>query len=333
MDSSKFLEEKVLLSTLMAQRADIIRELLGSVGLPRSGTKEELEERLRAALRDADITPDQIVHALDRVEAWGRQHVFLYNAPTRIPSEFKSRSGFQATLKNAGWDVTLNEPSNLMLPSSKTVRLISLSDRILRIEWVEARRWTERLKSLDYTEVVNGEEIIFQAAKPRLQRAISAFEWNFDAQTAELFIYRLPSGTRYSAEEIAFRALLKPIVDLDYFETVRMKRALARLKDSSGIRERRTNYIAPNGAKLSMQSADRATTLSAERELQEIRDLIKQSKKYGAAFLNCFWEPDAELSDEVHTHIDSFEARVGFLGQCSEEAVRYVLQRIRKAAR
>jgi len=334
MYASRFNEEETaaLVSLLMAQRAEHARELLGLAGLRKSGTKEEIEERIVEAIKDGNIPIDDVVAILDKIEAWGRQHVFLYSAPDKVPAHLRSKSGLQSALDNAGWNVSVNSAATLALPKIKTVRLVNLTSERLRIEWVEARDWTERLPSLDYIDTVSEQEVVFQACRKRQQRAISAFEWNFMAQTGELFIHRLPSGTKYDKEEEAFRALLKPIVDLDTFEFLGIKRALSKVKEAPGVRERKTNYVAANNSKISLQSAGRASTVGAEPELKEVGDLIKRSRKFGAAFLNCFWEKDGKLGQEVHTHIDSFDSKVGFLGQCSEESVRYVLSRIRKAA-
>lgn len=327
-----FNDIEFLLDSVMAQRAQHAKLLLESVGLPRSGTKEQLRERLTGALADRKIKPDQLASLLDTVDAWGRQHVILYSAPDKIPHHFKSAAALQAFLDKNKINVKVNEPVNHVRPEGKTIRLISLTKHKLRVEWVETRHWTERLPSLDHRENIDGAEVVYHANKRRYQRAISAFEWNFAAQTAELFIHRLPSGNRYDAEEEAFKALLRPLVELDNFGKIRMRKALSVLKDSPGVRERKTNYVGASGAKLSMQSSGRSTTISAVPELKEHRDLLKRNKALGAAFLNCFWEQDDELPQEVHTHIDGFESRVGFLAQYSEASVRNVISRIRKAA-
>jgi hypothetical protein len=327
-----FDETQFLLDSVMAQRAEHAKQLLGSAGLQKTGTKHDLRERLAEALSAGDLTPNHLVEVLDTVEAWGRQHVFLYVAPDKVPVHLKSVTGLQSTLKNIGWTVTVNAPASIIMPSQKEVRLVSLHSDRLRVEWVETRKWTERLPTLDRIESIDGEEIVFQANSKRYQRAISSFEWNFLAQTGELSIHRLPSGTRYDKEEEAFQAILKPLVDLENFEKIRMRKALTKLKDAAGIRERKTNYLAASGSKLSMQSSGRGTTIGAEPDLKEVRDLIKQSKKMGVAFLNCFWEENGTLLQEVHTHIDGFDCRVGFLAQCTKESVTYVLSRIRKAA-
>lgn len=324
-------ESEFLVNSVMAQRAEHAKFLLGSKGLTKSGTKHDLRDRLCEALEDGTITTEDLVELLDSVESWGRQHVFLYDTPNAA-SHIRQKSGLQSTLGNIGWNLTLNEAQSLIMPTSKTVRLVNLSDNILRVEWIETRKWTERVQEQDYSEEIDGEEVVFQATKKRHQRSISAFEWNLLDQTAALFIHQLPSGTRYKQEEEAFKAILRPLVDLDTFDKIRMKRAIAKIKDQKGIRERRTNYVAATGSKLSMQSSGRGMTISSEPELKEVKDLIKQSKLMGAAFLNCFWETDSSLLQEVHTHMDVFDCRVGFLGQCTEDSVRHVLSRVRKAA-
>lgn len=326
-------ESKILVAALMAQRLEHARDLLSAAGLPKSGRREVVEALLLTSVQSGQIPIELVIERLDKIEAWGRQHVFVYQAPERIPMEFRSATALQRKLDNAGFRIQVNTPLSLALPHSKTIRLIRLTKDVLRIEFVEARPWTERINSRDYSEVSENDEVVFQAYRKRLQRAISSFEWNFTDKTAELYIHRLPSGTRYSKQEIAYRELLKPIVDLDIFEPVKMKRALAKLKDAPGVRERKLNYGGLNGSKISLQSPDRATTLGAEPDLKEVTDLIRQSKKFGATFLNGFFEKSEILSEEVHVHIDSFESRVGFLAQCSEASVRYVLSRIRRAAR
>lgn len=327
----KFDEKEFLVDSVMAQKTEHARELLHSVGYPKSGTKEVLRERLEQALDEGKITLANLAELLDTVDAWGRQHVILYSTPSRVPTHLKTVTGLESTLKNIGWNIKVNEATSHINPTTKELRLVSLKKDRLRIEWVETRRWNERLPHLDHTDKVQGEEVVYQASKKRYQRAISFFEWNFTAETAELFIHRLPSGTRYDMEELVFKELLKPLIDLDTFDKVKMRKALTKLKDTPGVRERKTNYVGASGAKLSMQSSSKQTTIAAVPELKQHRDLLRNSK-LGAAFLNCFWEEGGNLQHEVHTHIDGFGSRVGFLAQYSEASVRYVLSRIRKAA-
>lgn len=150
-------ESEFLLNSVMAQKAQHAKALLGAKGLTKTGTKHELRERLSEALEDGTVTTDDLVEILDTVESWGRQHIFLYETPN-APSHIKQKSGLQSTLSNIGWRINLNEPQNLIMPESKVLRLVSLSDNILRVEWIETRKWTERVQDQDYSEEIDGEE-------------------------------------------------------------------------------------------------------------------------------------------------------------------------------
>jgi hypothetical protein len=333
MDGSKWNEAQILLGSLLAQKAEHARELLGNTGLPKSGNREEIEARLAEAVARGQISIEAIIRILGVTEGWGRQHVFLYDAPDKVPVHLRSASALQSVLDRADIEVAVNAPALLVMPQNKTIRLVHLDDHKLRVEWVEARRWTERLPSLDRVEIVGGSEVIYCASKRRFQRAVSSFEWDFVNQTGELFVHRLPSGTQYSKQEDLFRELLRPIADLDTFTPLLLKRGLDKLANMPGVRERKVNFAAANGMKVSIQSADRNTGLAADADFKEMRKLIRQSRRFGAAFLNCFFEPNAKLEEEVHVHIDTFEARVGFLAQNSEDSVRHVLSTIRKASK
>ncbi|MDA0591459.1 MAG: SAP domain-containing protein [Planctomycetota bacterium] len=71
-------------------RKNQISGFLASVGLPKSGTKEVLRERVEKALGGGSVTIPQIVEYLDSVVPWGKQHVYLYKGPqASIPTVAK----------------------------------------------------------------------------------------------------------------------------------------------------------------------------------------------------------------------------------------------------
>jgi hypothetical protein len=74
-------EQQALIDFVLALRKSHIQDFLKQVELPKSGTKEDLRERLQEALDEGELTYEQLVDFLDSVAPWGKQHVFLYHGP------------------------------------------------------------------------------------------------------------------------------------------------------------------------------------------------------------------------------------------------------------
>src|SRR5881397_947913 len=74
-------ERLALIDFVLAFRKSHIQDFLKQVELPKSGTKEDLRERLQEALDGGELTYESLVDFLDSVASWGKQHVFLYHGP------------------------------------------------------------------------------------------------------------------------------------------------------------------------------------------------------------------------------------------------------------
>lgn len=324
-------EQDFLISSLMAQKAEYARLLLKEHRLPMYGNKAELRDRILEGIQDKTIPIDACIRMLDKVDAWGRQHVFMYKLPGRVPSHLKTKSGLQGTIDNHNLKLILNESAAVKIPTQRTFKLVELTEEKLRIEWVEKREWFEKRHDLDKVEDIEGDTIWFEATQKNIQRAVSSFEYDFVNELGTIFIHRLPKDrNNYANEETSIKAFLQPFLDLENVSKFSLSKAIARLKDrKKEARERKSKWSDAAGAEVAFKSSGRTIGLNSDSSLKEMRELAGKSRDMRIYLLNCFWPVNEHLDFEVHTYLDALEHRVAFLQQSPEKSVRHVLSRIR----
>jgi hypothetical protein len=109
-------ERSLIIADLLALKKQQIGEFLADCNLPRSGTKEQLRIRIESALDDESLALDQIVHFLDSVIPWGKQHVYLFTGPDDDISDWRKTNWVSKLLKQHRMGKFLNAQLPLVLP-------------------------------------------------------------------------------------------------------------------------------------------------------------------------------------------------------------------------
>jgi len=152
-------ELQLLVDYLFAHRKRHVQAFLGEHGIPRSGTKGQLRERLQRARDDGHFRVLDLITLLDNIEGWGNQHVYLFRSGDSRASTWRRRASVEGILRKNRRIGLLNKRRPLLLPEKPTLSSISWSDQRVRFLWVERRNWEERLSEEDFSR----DGILFKA--------------------------------------------------------------------------------------------------------------------------------------------------------------------------
>jgi hypothetical protein len=312
-----------LLSHKKAFTQDFLRE---DRGLPFSGTKEKLRERLKGYLGDGQLDAADLVWLLNRIEGWGNQHIYLYQASDRLIEPWLEEDSVRKRLADLGLDDLFNRQRPLVLPEETTLSSIEWTPERVRFVWVEKRQWEERVSEEDIKE----EGMVWRAYRINISRGLIAFDWDLVSGYAMLMIQRLPRGTKYYLIRDRFEKELEPMVGLSQFEQVRVSRAIQRIQalEEKEVRRRQLAYQTQRGGKVTFTSAGRSRGTSADPDLKRAGQALNST----AGLLgNFYWIPvEGKPGREVHSKLYASDQRVGIFGEHQERDVRYVLSRIRQ---
>jgi len=117
-------EQGLIITDLLALKKAQIGDFLAGVGLPKSGTKEALRQRIEESIEDRALTLTQIVQFLDSVIPWGKQHVYLFKGPTSSIADWRKEEWVANLLKQHRLGKYLNANLPLVLPDKMKVSSI-----------------------------------------------------------------------------------------------------------------------------------------------------------------------------------------------------------------
>jgi hypothetical protein len=333
-------EQAQLVTDLLALKKAQIGDFLVRVGLPKSGTKEQIRSRVEDALGDSTISLARLVQFLDEVIPWGKQHVLLYKGPRTSIANWKKTDCVAELLKRHRLGKYLNASLPLALPEKMTVSSIYHDAGRLRITAIKKREWWERDPDYDETKVTaEGDDVQLRAFVHRVTRGLVAFEWDLNGNIAMLQISQLPTGFRYENVAQEFFDLIAAWLDINRFSTVDLRPAIKKLHEleETGNGETRShgiNYRTLQGRRFEGKSASPADPLLGETVIDAALGAVRNA---GVGHLgNFYWLPSAAtnpvvnpLDGEVHVMIVGSQNRINFPTPNGEQTIRYVLSRIR----
>lgn len=333
-------ERGALIDFVLALRKSHIQDFLTHVELPKSGTKEDLRERLQEALDGGDLTYERLVDFLDSVAPWGKQHVFLYHGPRNDVQAWKDPDHVQRLLKQHRLGKLFNARLPLILPEKLTLSSVTHADGRLGVTAVEKREYSERTPEHDEEkETESGERITLKAYMHHLTRTLAAFEWDLNANVAMLQITQLQEDGDYEELAEQFTQLVKPWLDIKQFGAVDLRPVIRKLHEieKNGQAEARSHgidYRSLQGRRVSARSPSPRASVLGEQFLDDAMDSVRKNSVGHLG--NFYWlagkkpGPGANpLSGEVHVIIVGAKSRVNFPTPNTEDMVRYVLHRVR----
>lgn len=333
-------EQALIVTDLVSLKKDQISKFLASVGLPKSGTKQVLRERIEAALDAGRLAFDQIVQFLDSVVPWGKQHVFLYKGPEASIAKWRDQASFEKHLKKHRLGSYLNATLPLVLPDKMKVSSILHDSKRIRITAIKRRDWWERDSDYDESKrTLDGADVELRAFVHRVTRSLVAFEWDLVANTAFLQISQLPRGVEYSDVADEFFELVEKWLDPSMFTLVDLRPAITKLhtQEETGhgeVRSHGIKYRTMQGRHFEGKSASPDDPLLGELSI----DLaLRAVRKSGIGHMGNFYWTSSNgapahthvLTSDVHVVLVGFKNRVNFPTPNDEQTVRYVLSRVR----
>jgi hypothetical protein len=348
MDSIKLLvpsdysdeEKQALVDFVLALRKSHIQGFLKQAELPKSGTKEDLRERLQEALDGGDLTYERLVDFLDSVSPWGKQHVFLYHGPRNDVQAWKDPDHVERLLKQHRLGKLFNAKLPLILPEKLTLSSVTHSDGKLRVTAVQKREYTERTPEHDEEkEAASGERITLKAYTHHLTRTLVAFEWDLNANVAMLQITQLQEDGDYEKLAEQFTQLVKPWLDIKQFTGVDLRPVIRKLHEieKGGTAEARSHgidYRSLQGRRVSARSPNPRASVLGEAFIDDAMDSVRKNSVGHLG--NFYWLAKVSpgpavnpLTGDVHVIIVGAKSRVNFPTPNAEDVVRYVLHRMR----
>lgn len=321
-------EVQLVVDYLFAHRKRHVQAFLGDHGIPRTGTKAQLRERLEEAREEGRFRVLDLITLLDRIEGWGNQHVYLFRSNDSRASAWRRSASVEKILRENRRIGLLNKRRPVLLPEKPTLSSIWWSDQRVRFLWVERRDWEERLEDQDFTR----DGVLFKAHRPTLERGTTSFDWDLVSGHAALMIQRLPSGAQYTAIRDRYVAELEPLVGIGSFDAVQASRGIAAIQRSGEARSRELAQETRRGSRVTFTSRGRKRdAFQDDEELRASRDALGST---AAVLGNFYWNPvEDQLKREVHVKLYAQDQRVGIFGELDESDVRYVLSRIRHHCR
>lgn len=337
-------EREKIIQYLMELKGDSIREFLASHGLPKSGTKPELRERIQEYLDEGALKYKDLVKFIDTAAPWGKQHVFLYEGPESEVRKWQKNEYVSNVLTEIGLSKYLNSRLPLILPETLTLSSIEYPrGRELKIYAVERREHWERKREYDERKTQENQKIELRAYVNQVIRGIIVFRWNLVSNNAILQISQLPSGSKYEEVEGRFAELIGSWLNIELFQKLDLRPVIRKLHEleETGTPEARSHsigYRTRGGRTVSAQSPTPHDSVLGEKMLDSA---LSSVRRQGVGHIgNFYWLPSSAnpangnpLEKEVHTIIVGNKARINFTTPNKKEDVEYVLSRVRALSR
>lgn len=313
-------EAAFLLDVLFNHKVAWVRDLLKEKGLPSSGTKPELRERLEEHLEAQAVEPSDLVDLLDQVEGWGNQHIYLFKASDALLAVLSDQDAFRDKLRKAHLLRLLNKRVPLILPDEPTLSAIDWSEEQLRFIWVEKRTYRESREDESYED----DGIEYHAYEVKHSRGLISFSSDLVSGLSELMIQRLPSGNNYLNEKDKYIKELSAVFDTTQLTLQKISRAIRKIDQASGIRKRSSQMATALGYQVTYTSRSRNDDVYNDPSIKKAR------KALGTGVVgrlgNYYWP----IHDHhIHVKLYAKDHRIGIFGECSEAEVKDVLSEIR----
>lgn len=314
----------LLINLLETHPSRMLRVFLRARGLPISGAKSLLRERLMNALLAGRVSAPELVELLDELEGWGNQHMYLYRSTTEAAKPWASASSYLKILQQNKLQHLCNRRNPLVLPDRPTLSTIRCTGDRVRLQWVEKRLREVRIPEFDQQDG----ELALRAYREIVSRGITVFDWDLTTGHAALMIQRLSSGSNYADIRARFEEELETLVGISGFKRIRLGRAISQIEGSGEARRRQYKHETERGSVASFTSPSRRRDAFEDPAVEEARKALGQ--KTISLLGNFYWMPvTGRLERELHVKLYPKDQRVGIFGACTEMEVRYLLSRIR----
>lgn len=322
-------ELNIVLDYLFAHKMTFMQDFLRVHELSFSGSKSQLRQRFEEYLTGGLIQGETLITLLDRIEMWGRQHIYLYKSPDHALNSWKNEEEIRERLSDLGLIDFFNQARPLSLPPGTALSSIEWSKESLKIIWVSSHQYEYREKNRDIIE----ENMIWKAYAVKKARRLTIFDWDLISGDAMLMIQSVPKGTNYKSSQYdairrEFEEKLEPIIHISQFRQIPVGQAIKKIRKSSEVRRQWLAYDTPLGGRAEFKVLEIGGDTVSDPALARADNALGDHR---VGWLGDFyWNPvKGSLDNELHTRIFAFDKRIYILGQSTEREVRYAISRIR----
>lgn len=328
-------ENSLLVEFVLRYTNPEIGDFLAQHGLRKSGTKQQLRERIQQALIESELVKEDLIQFLDEREPWGKQHIFLYRGPANENRTWRDRAYVEGLLTPLGLVDLLAEKRWVALPAELTLTQIEHTERVIAVTAVARREGYYHRPELDYKTVIDESTLVeYRAFVQQVVRNTVRLEWDLVRNHAMIQITQLPTGYSYEESLDEFTEILKPWLDVSRFSVLDLRRAIRHLHEeqeagSQETRVRAIDYQSLGGRMLAARSGAESSSLFGE---QVIDDAMRDLRNNGVGRTgNFYWLPatGTPIAKEVHAHLLGPMNRVNITTSQPEEVIRYVVGRVR----
>lgn len=321
-------EQALLVDYLFAHRKANVQAFLAQHGIPKTGTKSQLRDRLEAALENGDFRVGDLIALLDSIEGWGNQHIYLYRSSEQVAQQWRRTQYVERVLRQNRCIGLLNRRRPLLLPERATLSAVAWSPARVRFLWVERRAWDEPSPGDDFDEG----DLSYKAYRRRVERGVTTFDWDLVSRHAALMIRRLSKGgdSGYDDTRAGFERELEPFMTISGFDRLRVSRGIGRIESSGEARSRQLAHQTKRGGRATFTSRGRKRDALDDQDLNAARNALGNTSPLLGNF---YWQDVVEEGREMHVKLYAADQRLGIFGEHSEEEVRHVLSRIRHHCR
>ena len=317
-------ERDRLVGMVLGHNLQHVREFLQNRGIPKSGNKEQLEERIYNSLDSHRLVDSELIWLLDTIEGWGNQHIYLYKVTPHYLASLKDSSYVEELINSNGMKEVYNNEKPLFTPVEPTLSGITYDSDYLRLKFVEQRKWLEFISEAKEDSVAPT-NVILRRYEEHVARGITSFRINLHTSDAELMIQKLPRGARYAEIKAAYEERLNWIVDWNGLSNVPTDSSICPIEESGEAVRRALDLVTIAGSKTSFTSRARGVDYTEDEVAKRARDAL--GPEVMGELGNFYWLPNSVLAKRLHTYV--YRDRVAVFGECTESEVNYVLSRIR----
>jgi hypothetical protein len=289
--------------------------------LKTTGSKDELVERVLAAIAAGQISIKAVIARLDAVQGWGNQQLYLFRAPDGLNDTWSKEASARAQVKSAGYDTLFNAPTSVLLPAKRSLVNVAWSQKRVRFVWIETRHYEEFKREEDQGEYIQ------KFFLKRRERGVLAFDWDLVTGRAMMMIQALPSGSDFASERASLTKQLKPMVDLSAFDSVPIATLIPKVAASGEVLRRQLKPQTKRKTVITFTSASRKADLDDDPEAAALR---APTKSMPGHLGNFYWhrQKGSPLRYAMHTTLYAGDNRIGIHAERTQVEVEHVLGRL-----
>lgn len=329
-------KERELAFKLLQENASLsqVRDFLKARNLNSSAGSWDvmIDVRLKPALEDRSLTPDDLLELIRLTEEHGAQHAFLYRCGRDKATSLMETDRVQQLLRSLDLEGLLQKPRLVDQPHTPTIVEVRWQgdegERAFIIKIVEQRIYREFLK-----EEAEGNFVVRRYRVEKV-RAVNLFKLHADG-LLELRIQSHRNTSQYESDMQKLWAMVDPILPRKEFKELPITKAKQafweKRKELVGVVRHSGARFRNNRATILSAAAGAVTASLAEDEsAAKSLDHFLQHDAYCDGSNIWFLPNNGNPSTEIHVLLSGRPNEFAVTVKCSKEDYEYALTQLRR---